>query len=408
MKRPSPIAHCVGKKVLARAYARRPPLPGSQDPRWTWRVRLADGGTAGEVEFHDIGRRNEDGVELYLEELFRSERVGPSEYTTLHIKTLRDLLSAWFRNEVVPRLPGHTDDEDDLLAPKTASGYEGACKRLIRVGGERRLCDLTKHDLLELKTYRIDCRSGERLKKPASTRALDMLVLKFAFRWAREWEVQVPELRFPRVKRTKKAKYTPPVEDMEQVYLTMRRCDLKVGLFIAMMTGARPGEIQALRWGDIQQDGDGGTFFWVHFPDGKTGPRTCLLTQQAGETLLGCRPEEATADSPVIRSRWFFQNCSAQLRVSCERRDVRPFTFTAVRRAMSDRARRAGVAKKAYEAWMGHSSSVADEFYRQSTPEDLVLALKQIHCSPQERLAHVISNLGLDREAVLGALELSS
>jgi len=75
---------------------------------------------------------------------------------------------------------------------------------------------------------------------------------------------------------------------------------------------------------------------------------------------------------------------------------------------MSDRARRAGVAKKAYEAWMGHSSSVADEFYRQSTPEDLVLALKQIHCSPQERLAHVISNLGLDREAVLGALELSS
>ncbi len=71
MKRPSPIAHSVGKKVLARAYARRPPLPGSQDPRWTWRVRVADG-PAGEVEFHDIGRRTEDGVELYLEELFRS------------------------------------------------------------------------------------------------------------------------------------------------------------------------------------------------------------------------------------------------------------------------------------------------------------------------------------------------
>ena len=77
-------------------------------------------------------------------------------------------------------------------------------------------------------------------------------------------------------------------------------------------------------------------------------------------------------DEDTVLFNWHYRkNGSGQLRVSCERRGIQPFTFYGLRRLRVDTLQRQGIEASVYERIMGHSTRMAQEVYRTPNAKDL-------------------------------------
>lgn len=388
---PEPIPLTVGDRTLATAYVRRP--PGVRSPYWSWRMTFTDPQT-GTRDFRELGRLAVEDVPAALVEAYR--QIDPSAVKTdgSHIKSVGDLLRAWlFEQE--QRGPQGSVREEHRIAKRTLQMYEGAAKRLIAVADAAPLKKVSSTWLFELRDALSETYA------PRTVRA-DLKVLRQATMWGAARGVDVPLLDFrPVMKKGRRDKErvnrdrTPTHEEVAQLYADLKRTSLRLGLYIAWKTGARIGEVGALRWCDVYANADGA---WISFPQGKTGPRVCPITEEDLREIRSCRPARADDTDPMFSPS--FANRSATLVVACEARGIEPFTFHGLRRLMTDTCQRRGVDVGTYAAMVGHTPEEALRAYRRPTVDDLRAALLKIRSRGPSVSAWMARNGVLEEEAV--------
>ena len=388
---PEPIPLTVGDRTLATAYTRRP--PGVRSPHWSWRMTYTDPRT-GTREFQELGRLAVEDVPEALVDAYRQIDPSAVRLDGSHLRTVGDLLRAWLY-EQEQRGPDGEVRIEHRIAKRTLQMYEGSAKRVIAVAEAMPLKKLTSLSLFELRDQMSETYS------PRTVRA-DLKVLRQATAWGAARGVDVAVLDFrPVMKKGRRDKErvnrdrTPTHEEVAKLYGDLKRTGLRLGLFVAWKTGARIGEVGALRWGDVYANADGA---WVSFPQGKTGPRVCPLADDDLREIQSYRPEGVSDTDAMFPPN--FGNGSTTLVVACEQRGIEPFTFHGLRRLMTDTCQRRGVDVGTYAAMVGHTPEEALRAYRRPTVEDLRAALLKIRSRGISVSAWMARNGVLEEEAV--------
>jgi integrase len=390
-KRPDPVVLASGRTTFATAYANRPPT--KKNPNWSWKMVYNDGSSA-KPKAESIGRMSVAEVEKELQRRYREYR--PSALTTdgSHIRTVADLLRAWYAGAVEPRGPNSRVRDEYKLSGYTLRNYRTACKQLVAHAGGMKLKALTTGSMDQLLLN---------LQQFYASRTIVHLakVFKLAVKWGKRNGIEIPDVEF-NVKRPAPGESysnnhrTPTHEEVEKLYGSLRRSALKVAVLIGWKTGGRIGEISGLCWGDIVQDVDG---CWVHLK-GKTGAYSHPLSLGDYGMITAHRPEGASDDAPVFKGGRGSQ--SSALSRACTLRGIDPFTFHGLRRLRCDDLQRAGVEPSVYAAVMGHSVKVAMEAYRQPSMQDLQSALRRRAGSLERALAE----LGMTGAEALRVLQM--
>ena len=259
----------------------------------------------------------------------------------------------------------------------------GSARHLKRLIGDVHVGRVTSHTL---ETYK-----DRRLREGAATSSVAVEIEAFLMAWGWGAERMLnPErrLRRPTLKHTPvQEKYTPRIEEFRAVLAA-----LPVGrtgpwaanaLRVIAYTGARPGEIAALTWGDIDFVNSE-----VNIPaSGKTGRRRVAVPAELMrflEAYLGNRgPPAAERVWPITAGSFRAWRpklvADAYDVVKCRR-----WSPKALRRMMADIYRRAGVDVATYTAQMGHSIRIALRDYQQATREDQHRAAAMINLGDRE------------------------
>lgn len=363
-KRPDPIVLGSGKTTFATAYANRPPT--KKNPNWSWKMVYNDGHST-KPKAESIGRMSEAQVEKELQ--YRYREYKPSVLTTdgSHIRTVADLLRAWYAGAIEPKGPDSRVRDEYKLSGYTLRNYQTACKQLMTYAGDMKLKSLTTGAMDQLLLN---------LQQVYASRTIVHLVkvFKLAVKWGKRNCIEIAGVEF-NVKRPAPGECyannhrTPSHEVVEKLYNSLRKSKLKVAVLIGWKTGGRIGEINGLSWGDIAQDEDG---YWVHLK-GKTGSYRHPLNKDDYKMIVAHRPKGASDDAPVFKGGG---SQSSALSRACTLREIEPFTFHGLRRLRCDDLQRAGVEPSVYARVMGHSVKVAMEAYRQPNANDLQSVVK--------------------------------
>ena len=102
-------------------------------------------------------------------------------------------------------------------------------------------------------------------------------------------------------------------------------------------------------------------------------------------------------------------NSSTQLKASCQKRGIPPFTMYGLRRLRVDTLQRQGIEPAVYEQIMGHSMRMAQEIYRITNDADLqgileVKAMEESQSVSKDVVSTLIGKLGLSLEEALRRL----
>jgi len=346
-------------------------------------------------EFRELGRLSSDDVVQTLVDAYRKVDPSAIKEDGSHIKTVGDLLRAWFYWQE-QRGPESSARPENQIAERTLIAYRTCARQILDLGEEIPLRNLSKQDLLSLRDRMAEVYAPRTVN--ANIKALRQAVL-----WGQERGVQVPTLNWRtlrlRVNGYTNRHRTPTHEEVAKVYGSMRRCGLKLSLFIAWKTGARIGEVSDLTWADIWEDADGA---WVTLT-GKTGSRRFPLTTGEVREIRSYQSEGAR-DEDRLFSRHNYKNASGQLVESCKLRGVEPFTMHGLRRLMTDTCLRRGVDIGCYAVLLGHSPAEALKAYRQPTVDDLRGALVKIRSKAQEGILPFLARRGLTEEEAIALL----
>ncbi len=265
---------------------------------------------------------------------------------------VRDLLECWV---------AYIQERGDLAA-YTVAIYQGAARRMLRPLGSVRLAQLSKRTLEQFRDQAL--RSG----RATSTVHLDLRVFGLAWRWGRELGI-VPdrEQAIPSVKirpSPKRSRYTPTRAEILQV-LDAADGWKRIALLLLYATGARPGEIARLTWGDIDLE-RGLVYLGRHKGSRKTGERIAPLHPDVIAELRQWGPGQGRVllRSPeTVRSgHWLPPLIKAA--------GVQRWTLYGLRRAAVDAMIRAGVDVATAASITGHSIKVMLQFYRKVTEDD--------------------------------------
>ena len=372
LSRPDPVALEVGGKSLATAYARRPPGKRKGTEHWAWSAHFADPKTGKPVQ-RALGRIPEALVGTELAAFYRD--VNPAAITNdgSGVSSVGELLRAYFAHLE------SRQETDDALAPRTLLFYEGSAKRLKVV------VDTTPvHDMSE--AWVMAVRANLLGEYAVRTVKADLKFLRQAIVWGRRQGLEVPDVSVRAAQKFKGRKArahinnhrTPTEAEVERLYGSMKRSGTRLAMYLMWQTGCRVGEAGSLRWGNIKRDADG---HWVHFPQGKTGPRVTPITAEAYAELMTYRPEAAEGDTQLFRKpSQVARNTGASIAVACQvqGRNIEPFTSHGLRRLFTDRCIRARVDIATYADIAGHSIETALKHYRTVTVDDRLAALHRL------------------------------
>jgi len=365
-KTPDPVQLKVGRKALAIAYPKKE--PGKRHDVWSWRMRFKDP-TTGDWRFRSLGRLAVEDVSDALVMAYRGIDPAAIAEDGSHVKTVEDLVRAWFWAQE-QRGPDGEMRAEHQIAERTLSMYRTASRQLIQAGGRIKLRAMGTAELTALR---------DKLAETYAVRTVNLATkcLRQAALWGIERKVEIPPLNW-RSLRIKPREYTnrhrtPTHGEVSELYGALRRCGLRLALFIAWKTGGRIGEVCALTWADLYEDEDGA---WVTL-SGKTGERRFPLAAADLAEIRAAMPKYAR-ETDRLFSPHLHKNGSASLVVACQGRGVEPFTFHGLRRLMTDTCQRRGVDVGTYAALMGHTAEEALRHYRQPTVDDLRGALIKI------------------------------
>lgn len=197
-------------------------------------------------------------------------------------------------------------------------------------------------------------------------------------------------------------RYIPPTEDVIAVLGAARQWERDF-LNVLLKTGARPGEIRALQWNDVDFSRATITLWTRKRKSGQSEPRTMNMSAQLTEVLKRRFQERASetwvfinevTGKPFTRQsrpvKYLMERlCKA---ASTDERPIKPFTFYAFRHFVATRLRDSGKANK-YEIQhiLGHKrSDTTDRYLRELAPDlqDAVAALDDvidINALPEDR-----------------------
>jgi integrase len=183
----------------------------------------------------------EGGLEELDKDDNRPRRWGPST-------TINDAIEGW-------KLNGWSD-----LSPTTVRRYQGIWDHQVRKSiGRRRLVDLTPWDV---ERYLRGLKDREGLSE-ASVRQVRAMIHR-ACRLARKWsngafpnpvaDTELPEWSYDEQREAVRA---PSADEVRAVLAAAQEMDPRLALFlrISAATGARRGEVCALRWTDVDWEG---------------------------------------------------------------------------------------------------------------------------------------------------------
>ena len=390
--KPKPIPFGSKDQLIAIAYANRPPTKKS--PHWSWKMEIKS--KQKKRIWIALGRLHIDDVFSAMVKAYQEYTPTPIDGTDDAIRSVGDLVEAWFTEYVAPRAPDGKLLPEYQLSFYTVRGYKSSCKILIAWGKKIPLRTLSKRDVDKL---RLELQS-----KYAARNIYQILGrLKQILKWAKENEIINREVHVanhhPAHAKRHNNHHTPSHEDVAFMYRSLRKSGLKLGLYIAWKTGARIGEVGTLRWKDVYQDAHG---CWIRF-EGKTGSRNCPIDAESYNTIWRWHTETMKAEE-MLFSQNFRHAGSAQLVKSCRSRGVEPFTFHGLRRLKCDTLQRKGIEPAVYEQIMGHSSRIALEMYRKPTPGDLQGAVTHVNADTIHMFRESMERMGITIEELLDLL----
>ena len=124
------------------------------------------------------------------------------------------------------------------------------------------------------------------------------------------------------------------------------------------------------------------------------------------DTVCGFRKDGEKENERLFASH-YRSNSSTQLKASCQKRGIPPFTMYGLRRLRVDTLQRQGIEPAVYEQIMGHSMRVAQEIYRTTNAADLQNTLREQSVREETKtpqsdvVSTLIGKLGLSLEEAL-------
>lgn len=330
--------------------------------QWYWRVEHY-GESGGESVGAFWGTRRE--AEARLSVIMATPRVRRTRVPEAP-KTIQQLLDVWMGTEVETR---------PAVPENTVRCYASSCDRVNRLIGDEPLHQLTSRTLRDYCSEYMQSRDG----RGAGTALLDCTIVRAAWNWGRRVgvvagaNIDVPTIRnvrsYPR--------RTPSNEEVARVMNALRTPWHRVALRLMHATGARPSEIAALRWDDVELRGaPSGLWLGRHPGARKTGERWFPLTPEiAGELVAwrlladGCRETVLGVHPKTGRS------IGGSLASACDRAGVPRFSPGSLRRLATETLYRKGIAPDVEAKLLGHSVKTAMLHYRELSPADLTGAV---------------------------------
>jgi integrase len=311
--------------------------------RWYWRARDADRATVW------TGWATRDEAAREGAAILARPQPSPAQHG---LKTVAELIAAW--------LSAQRSRPD--LSPSTLINYTNRARHLTAQLGDQSISALKRE---HLERY-----VAARLEDYASIRSVrgDLVSLRHAWRVGVERGLipygQPPQVRLRIDERVYSANHRTPTPD--EVATVIAALDGEEALLVQLLaaTGARVGEVLALRRDQI--DPARGLLRL----DGKTGPRDFPLTEGllrlVADRLDGTHTPliVPTVDHPQQRLRYVLTRACAALGVSV-------FTPHGLRRMAVDRMARAGVEPAVAASITGHDPVVMLKHYRVVTDDDL-------------------------------------
>ena len=268
------------------------------------------------------------------------------------VSTVRDLLETWIGDHVDRAGTGN-------MAPATASMYKARAKHLCAGIGDVRL---DRVSVVTLEGHR-----DGRLRAGTAPRTVAHELLSFRIAW--NWGGQrghCPDRRLPSVDikiRNVNNHRTPTREEVGRVLDVLDGWP-RLAVHLLAGTGARIGEVTALRWRDVDLDGG-----WIRV-DGKTGERDVPIAAEVVAALVAAGPRGADdLVLPVARSTARTALQTVHITRACKAAGVERFTAHGLRRLASITLADAGVDIATYAAILGHSPEVAIRNYQEVTPD---------------------------------------
>ncbi len=275
-------------------------------------------------------------------------------------------------DEVVDQWYDHIQIRVDL-APSTIQTYGRVSDHLVCWGKGRPLGTV---DLSEYVLWR------RRAEMAPRTIALELRIASAMFSWATKERVvgSDADLRIPRLKIDRRRfvlnHRTPTPSEAAKAIRAMPKDDWRLAVLLLGRTGARVGEVVALRGRDLDEAG-GRIAFGASDASCKTGLRWFPLDSQSltaltGRSDLGTDPlfdfEGVTAPIQALERRLFH---------ACKAGNVSRFSPQGLRRMVVNRLMRAKVDPGTAAALTGHSVQVMLRFYQTVTEEDRRAAVEE-------------------------------
>jgi len=332
--------------------------PSKRCPDWYWRAVKYEGGREQTVW---TGRATREEAERTVVALMAAGELGVKRQQQEDIRTIRDLMECWL---------GAQEQRADL-APLTYRNYERVAKKLAKAIGGVAISAVHRGTLERYRDGRLGGGGAP------STVGLEFQVLQSAWRWGQDLGFcplhRIPTPRLP--KATRYNRRTPTRGEVAQAVAQMHGWP-RLAVVLLYATGARPGEVTHLKWGDVDLQ-RGLVRLGLYEGARKTGERTVPIPPETVEELKAWGSGEADThilrDAPSRAAR----GLGAYVKTACKRAGIEPWSPMGLRRLAEDELYRRVGDPSAAAAYLGHSPVMAMKHYRRATAQDLRSAMEK-------------------------------
>ena len=349
MPRKQPKSFKVGRITVRR-------LDGS-NRRGRWRAEWYPAGAGGRLRTRALGWSSRKDAERAAAALLAGGLLDEAPRSQLggEIRTVRQVLDAY-----AGQVTGRAD-----LSERSKRTYRDALDRLSDHVGDLPISLIGRSVGTTYRDRYLTSTGGE----GTSTVRYDLRLYRAAVGYLQQCGLPLPTP--PRVQiqiRETYSHHTPSSADVAATLEHIRTPWHRAAVCLLWGTGARIGDVHALRWSDIGHES-------LTIPeDTKTGRRTIPLSPRAREGLAILREHYPEGDIWPPLSRL---NLWRVLETAADRAGVERFSAHGLRRLAVDEMRRAGVPLEVAAAITGHSPTTMIKHYRTVSELEVVAAMRR-------------------------------